>query len=69
MGTSLEPIPPTCNDPVGHRAQRFLIEGACTMGTWDAAGLNVERHRGDSYAWRVMRCGCIFVALLVASNV
>lgn len=63
------PEPRPCGDPREHAAQEFLLRGACLMGTWEVAGIIPESVNGALVGgWKVMRCGCTFVALLVAES-
>jgi len=60
-----------CSDFREHEAEAFLLSGACVMGTFEAAGLIVERCSDCECVagvWKVMRCGCTFVAEFVGAS-
>lgn len=57
--------PYRCSASSEHELERWCLEQAISLGTWSNAGLNAEYVRGQlDGLWKVMRCGCTFVALV-----
>ena len=54
-----------CSDPDGHSLQRFLLDAAAIAGTLDDYFVCVERNPDGNILgyWRIMRCGCTWLAL------
>lgn len=54
-----------CSSEREHDAERFLLEAAIYGLPLEAVSytLNIEEDRqGHVWAWKIMRCGCVFVS-------